>query len=208
MSEKEIKISVLDTEIATSYALLIEAGEEANLTGINFITELAGRLASGLTQEIAQDTLKETARGVGITPCVKWSQVPSIKTSSKIINAYEKEISEIKVSKILSLGRRVLADVKAGKVDAHIKKYSTFAELDANTNTIAESQARDKGEEILAEAEALSDGITFESAVDGFLALIKKQDITKLTTKEIEKTHALIGALMQVEKNTKAQATA
>lgn len=202
-TEKTVHSTTFDTSLQTSYALLIEQGEDANLAGINFISELADRMKSGLTQEIAKASMLDTAKGVRITPIVRASHIPSVTIAAKIISKFEQEISDIKVAKILSLAVRVLADVKASKADAHIKKFDTFADLDENTLTKAESQARDKGEEIKDEIEAKADAITLESILDNLDTYLQTLDLKSTKTVELEKLHKVIARLITIEKNSK-----
>lgn len=202
-TEKTASSTTFDTSLQTSYALLIEQGEDANLAGINFISELAARMKSGLTQEIAKASMLDTAKGVKITPIVRASHIPSVTIAAKIISKFEQEISDIKVAKILSLAVRVLADVKASKADAHIKKFDTFADLDENTLTKAESQARDKGEEIKDEINAKADAITLESILDNLDTYLATLDLKTAKTVEIEKLHKVVARLITIEKNSK-----
>lgn len=200
---KAVKIKAFDTSLQTEYAQLIEQGEDANLASLQFIISLDEKMAQGLTQEIAKDSMLETAKGVKITPAVRASHIPSVTIAAKIIRQYENEISEIKVSKVLSLAVRVMYDKKAKGASAHIKANKTFAELEENTLTKAESQARDKGEEIKDEVNAKADAITLETIVDSLDVYLKAQDLKTLKTSEIEKLHAVIVRLVTIEKNSK-----
>ena len=200
---KSVKINVLDTSLQTEYAQLIEQGEDANLATLQFIISLDEKMAKGLTQEIAKASMLDTAKGVKITPAVRASHIPSVTIAAEIIRQYENEISEIKVSKVLSLAVRVLADKKAKGAKAHIKSFQTFAELDENTLTKAESQAREKGEEIAEEITAKADAITLETIVDSLDTYLKAQDLKTLKTSEIEKLHGVIARLVTIEKNSK-----
>jgi hypothetical protein len=182
---KAVKINVLDSSLQTEYAELIELGEDANLANLQFIISLDEKMAKGLTQEIAKASMLDTAKGVKITPAVRASHIPSVTIAAKIIRQFENEISEIKVSKVLSLAVRVLADKKAKGAGAHIKSFETFEELDENTLTKAESQARDKGEEIAEEIEEKAEAITLETIVDSLDIYLKAQDLKTLKTSEI-----------------------
>ena len=202
-AKKAVKINVLDTSLQTEYAQLIEQGEDANLANLQFVISLDEKMAKGLTQEIAKASMLETAKGVKITPAVRASHIPSVTIAAEIIRQFENEISEIKVSKVLSLAVRVLADKKAKGAKAHIKSFQTFAELDENTLTKAESQAREKGEEIAEEITAKADAITLETIVDSLDVYLKAQDLKTLKTSEIEKLHGVIARLVTIEKNSK-----
>lgn len=200
---KSVKITTFDTSLQTSYALLIEQGEDANLAGINFISELADRMKNGLTQEVAKASMTDTAKGVKITPIVRASHIPSVTIASKIIAKFENEISDIKVAKILSLAVRVLADVKASKADAHIKKFASFQELDENTLTKAESQARDKGEEVKDELVAKADAITLESILENVDIYLATLDLKTAKTADLALIHKVVARLITIEKNSK-----
>ena len=202
-TEKTVHSTTFDTSLQTAYALLIEQGEDANLAGINFISELAGRMKNGLTQEIAKASMLDTAKGAKITPIVRASHIPSVTIASKIIAKYESEISDIKVAKILSLAVRVLADVKASKADAHIKKFDTFADLDENTLTKAESQARDKGEEIKDEINAKAEAITLESILENVDVYLATLDLKTAKTADLALIHKVVARLITIEKNSK-----
>lgn len=202
-TEKTVSSTTFDTSLQTAYALLIEQGEDANLAGINFITELAGRMKNGLTQEVAKSSMLDTAKGVKITPIVRASHIPSVTIASKIIAKYENEISDIKVAKILSLAVRVLADKKASKADAHIKAHATFADLDENTLTKAESQARDKGEEIKDEVVAKADAITLESILENVDIYLATLDLKTAKTADLALIHKVVARLITIEKNSK-----
>lgn len=202
-TEKTASSTTFDSSLQTAYALLIEQGEDANLAGINFITELADRMKNGLTQEVAKSSMLDTAKGVKITPIVRASHIPSVTIASKIIAKYENEISDIKVAKILSLAVRVLADKKASKADAHIKAHATFADLDENTLTKAESQARDKGEEIKDEVVAKADAITLESILENVDIYLATLDLKTAKTADLALIHKVVARLITIEKNSK-----
>ena len=200
---KSVKITTFDSSLQTSYASLIEQGEDANRAGLEFILELSDRLSSGLTQEVAKASMTETAKGVKITPIVRASHIPSVTIAALIIRKHESEIADIKVAKVLSLAVRVLADKKASKAKAHINASESFADLDEKTLSKAESQARDKGEDIKDEVHAKAQDITLESIVDALDTYLKAQDLKTLKTVELEKLHSVTARLIQIEKNSK-----
>lgn len=196
----------LDASLMHSYESLIEAGQYANGESLAFILELNNRLETGLTQAVASASMKALLKDANIKPIVKPSHIPSITTSAVIIDHFRDEIQAVPAGKVLSLGARVLADVKAENVVSFVTSFATYAELDENTRSKAESQAE---AEAVAQDEAvkeLASGITFESIVDGFTTYLGENDLTSLTTSELAKLHALIAKLITVEKNTKALA--
>ena len=196
---KEVKVkevkevnSVLDNK----YVQYINAGIENNLAGLNFITELAEMLNNGVTQEVAINTLKEGAKDVEISPAVRYSHVPSIVIASLIVKKYENQISSIKVSKVLSVAVRVLADKKSKGALSHINSCDTFEDLDTNTAKKKESQTRD----LIQEG---ADKVSFEAVIDGALMFMSGQNFQTLKTTQPDKVVTLMGQLKQVLINTK-----
>jgi len=193
----------VDAGLAHDYLSTIEAGEEANTANFNFIVTLDERMKQGMTQAVAIATLKETAKGLKVGVIVKHGHVTAIPTAALIIEKFEAELGETSASKILTLASRVLSDVKASGVRKHIAKAETLAELDESTLSKAESQARDKGEQVLDEVVAKADAITLESIVDALDAYLNAQDLKTLKTTELENLRKVIARLITVEKNSK-----
>lgn len=201
---KPVKITTFDTSLQTAYALFIESAENENINGLNFITDLSERMEKGLTQEIAKASMKETARGVKITPSVRDSHIPAISTASFIIKHFNGEITDHKVSAILALAVRVNYDVKTANAPKHIKEFSTIAELAENTLTKAESQARDKGEQLENDIQELAPAITLESVLDGVDHFISTKSLKDLATADLAKLNMVISKLVTIKKNTQA----
>ena len=193
---KAVEIKEVNAVLDNKYSQFINSGIENNLAGLNFITDLAEMLNQGLTQEVAINTLKEGAKNVEISPAVRYSHVPSIVIASLIVKKYENEISSIKVSKVLSLAVRVLADKKAKGAKAHIESNESFEDLDTNTAKKKESPTRDTIEDN-------SQKVTFEAVIDGALMFMKSQDFQTLKTTQPEKVGQLMAQLKQVLVNTK-----
>jgi len=194
----------LNLSLENEYMEVISKGEDANIANLEFIKSLDAQMQAGLTQEVAIATLKMTAKGIKVGIVVKHGHIPSIKTAGMIIAKYENELPEVTASSILTLAGRVLADVKASGVKAHLAKYDTLKELSDNTKTKAESQADAKGDKVEQEVQELAQGITLESIVDAVDAYLNQNDLKTLTTSELEKLHKVIAKLITVEKNTKA----
>lgn len=199
---KSVKTATFPT-LENLYSVVIESGINAKAEALNFIVELDKEMTLGLTQADAQATMKEMAKGLA-RPLVTASHVPSIKTAAAIIAKNFADMEKFSVAKVLSVATRVLADVKASGVKAHLAKFDTFAELDKGTKSKAESQADAKGEEIVEEMETLAKDITLEVIVDALDAYLAGHDLKTLTTLELDKLHKVVGKLIQVEKNTKA----
>jgi len=198
--EKIEAVVVVDKELQDAYALLIADGEDANLQGLQFIQELAEKLNSGLTQEIASNSMKELVKNVRIQPVVRYSHIPSVTIASLIITQFEEEILDVPVSKILSLSARVLADKKAGGALKHIKKAASFAELNEMTLSKAESQARDKGEKISDDIAAKADAITVESIAENTLLFFKGKNLQDIKTADLALIHAVAQLWITIER--------
>lgn len=193
---KAVEVKEVNAVLDNKYSQFINSGIENNLAGLNFITDLAEMLNGGLTQEVAINTLKEGAKNVEISPAVRYSHVPSIVIASLIVKKYENQISSIKVSKVLSLAVRVLADKKAKGALAHIQANESFEDLDTNTAKKKESQTRD----LIQEG---AEKVSFEAVIDGALMFMKGQNFQTLKTKEPQKVVKLLAQLEQVLINTK-----
>jgi hypothetical protein len=203
-ASKSVKISTFDTSLQTAYAKFIESAENQNIEGLNFITELNEMLENGLTQEIAKASMKETAKDVKVKPSVLASHIPAISTAAAIIDRFNAEISDHKVSAILTLAVRVNCDVKTANAKKHIKQFATIAELAEGTATKAESQARDKGEELETEIVEKAEAITLESVLDALDVYISTKSLKDLTTADLAKLNKVISKLVTVQKNTQA----
>lgn len=196
--------NLIDANLRLEYLETISFGEDANIANLNFITSLDSQMKSGLTQAVAISTLKETAKGVKVGVIVKHGHIPSVSIASQIIAKFEDEIvAEYSASKVLTLASRVLADVKAKGAKAHIAKAESFKDLDENTLSKAESQARDKGEEIKDEIVAKADAITLESILDNLDTYLTTLDLKTAKTADLALTHKVIARLITIEKNSK-----
>jgi hypothetical protein len=193
---KAVEVKEVNAVLDNKYSQFINSGIENNLAGLNFITDLAEMLNQGLTQEVAINTLKEGAKNVEISPAVRYSHVPSIVIASLIVKKYENQISSIKVSKVLSLAVRVLADKKAKGAKAHIEANESFEDLDTNTAKKKESQNRDTIEDN-------SKKVSFEAVIDGALKFMESQNFQTLKTTEPKKVVILMAQLEQVLTNSK-----
>ena len=203
--EKAVSEAVaIDTTTATRYAVLIEAGESANLEALNFIVDSSESMKAGITEAVMKESMKSVLKDVNIAPVVRPSHVPAMRPASLIIKQFEGEISEIKASKVLSLAVRVINDVKASGAKKHIESFDTFAELDEGTKTKAESQARDKQESNEATIAETSKDVSLEAVIDGVLQFVGNLDLRSATTKERKKLDTLVSKLITISTNTKA----
>jgi hypothetical protein len=207
MSKKiEIKVApvvVVDEALQGSYALLIADGEDANLRGLQFIQELAERLNTGLTQDIAKDSMKELVKDLRIRPVVRYSHVPSVTIASLIIARFESEVVDVPVSDVLILASRVLADKKAGGALKHINKAETYAELDEKTLSKAKSQARDAGEKVSDDIAEKVNAITLESIAENTLLFFKGKNLQDIKTADLALIHKVAQLWVTIERNSK-----
>ena len=203
-ASKSVKISTFDTSLQTAYAKFIESAENQNIEGLNFILELNEMLENGLTQEIAKASMKETAKDVKVKPAVLASHIPAISTAAAIIDRFNAEISSHKVSAILTLAVRINCDVKTANAKKHIKEFETIADLSEGTLSKADSQARDKGEDLETEIVEKAEAITLESVLDALDVFISTKSLKDLTTADLTKLNKVISKLVTVQKNTQA----
>jgi hypothetical protein len=201
---KSVKISTFDTSLQTAYAKFIESAENQNIEGLNFILELNEMLENGLTQEIAKASMKETAKDVKVKPAVLASHIPAISTAAAIIDRFNAEISSHKVSAILTLAVRINCDVKTANAKKHIKQFETIADISEGTLSKADSQARDKGEDLETEIVEKAEAITLESVLDALDVFISTKSLKDLTTADLTKLNKVISKLVTVQKNTQA----
>ena len=194
----------ISATVENLYSAYIASSEDLNSAGLNLISDLAQELKNGCTQALMESTMKATAKGHN-RPSVTASHVSSIPTASLIISAYlSADIDSFKPSKVLSVAVRVMSEVGASGVKAHVKQFATFAELDKGPKSKAESQADNAGEAILDEVAGKASAITLESIVDAVDVYLSQNDLKTLTTTELEKLHKVIAKLITVETNTKA----
>lgn len=196
----------LSASLENEYMDVISKGEDANIANLEFIKSLDAQMRTGLTQEVAIATLKKTAKGIKVGIVVKHGHIPAIKTAGMIIAKYENELPEVTASSILTLAGRVLADVKASGVKAHLAKYDTLKELSDGTKTKAESQADAKGEEKLDTIAAIAaiDASTIEAVIDGILEFFKGKNLSDLSTVELEKAKKVTAIFHAIVKNSQA----
>ena len=75
--------------------------------------------------------------------------------------------------------------------------------MDENTLTKAESQARDKGEEIKDEMNAKADAITLESILENVDIYLNTLDLKTAQTADLALIHKVVARLITIEKNSK-----
>ena len=200
-AEKAVK--VLDAKIQSEYASVLFAKENSNTANFTFLALVAKSLTEKtLTQSVIEDSIKAELKGATITAEFKSAHVKSAVIAQAIVTQIP-SVKDSPIAKVLTMANRVLDDKKAKGALAHIKQFKTMEELDENTLTKAESQARDKGESIKEEIVEKATAITLESIIDSMDAYLTQQDLKTLSTTELEKLRKVIGKLITVEKNSK-----
>jgi hypothetical protein len=106
--------------IKTDYAELIANGLDNNSQGQQFVQLVAHEMASGTTVREVKASMKSLLKDINIKPIILPTHAEAIPTASLIMDKFASEIEGIKVSKILSLSARVLADKKASGAKAHV----------------------------------------------------------------------------------------
>jgi len=126
--------------IKTGYSTVITGGLDNNSQGISFVRLVAKEMANGTTVREVKASMQSLLKDINIKPVVLSTHAESIPVANLIIEKYASEIQSIKVSKILSLSARVLADKKSAGAKSHIEGIKTFDDLDTKTKTKKESQ--------------------------------------------------------------------
>jgi hypothetical protein len=199
--EKAVKEAVKENQIIkTDYAELIASGVDSNSQGIQFVQLVANEMASGTTVREVKASMKSLLKDINIKPIILPTHAESIPVANLIIEKYSNEIEGIKVSKILSLSARVLADKKASGAKAHVNAFKTFEELDTKTATKKESQTRDGSTKPKAEKKAKP--VNVEDLVSAiYQGITSMKPIGQLTEKGLKEAKVIEAWIMQLQKN-------
>jgi hypothetical protein len=186
--------------IKTDYAELIANGLDNNSQGQQFVQLVANEMASGTTVREVKASMKSLLKDINIKPIILPTHAEAIPTASLIMDKFASEIENIKVSKILSLSARVLADKKASGAKAHINAFNTFAELEAKTATKKESQTRDGSTKPKVEKKAKP--LNVEDLVSAiYQGITSMKPIGQLTEKGLKEAKVIEAWIMQLQKN-------
>lgn len=141
---KAVKESVKENQaIKNEYTELIASGVDSNSQAIQFVQMVAKEMQEGTTIREVKASMQALLKDINIKPVILPTHAESIPVANFIIAKYAAEIEGIKVSKILSLSARVLADKKSAGAKSHVEAFKSFEELDTKTKTKKESQTRD-----------------------------------------------------------------
>lgn len=194
--------------IKNEYTELIANGVDSNSQAIQFVNLVAVEMENGTTVREVKASMKSLLKDINIKPVILPTHAEAIPTARLIIAKYENEIESIKVSKILSLSARVLADKKASGAKAHINAFKTFAELDEKTATKKESQTRDGSTKAKAEkAKPVGNVVELVSAI--YKGISQFKPVGQLDAKGLHEAKMIEAWIMQLQNNqVKAKATA
>jgi hypothetical protein len=186
--------------IKTDYADLIANGLDNNSQGIQFVQLVAKEMASGTTVREVKASMESLLKDINIKPIILPTHAESIPVANLIISKYANEIEGIKVSKILSLSARVLADKKASGAKAHIEGIKTFEELDTKTATKKESQTRDGSTK--PKVEKATKALNVEDLVSAiYQGIMTMKPVGQLTEKGSKEAKVIEAWIMQLQKN-------
>ena len=199
--EKADKEAVKENQIIkTEYSELIASGVDSNSQGIQFVQLVAKEMASGTTVREVKASMKSLLKDINIKPIILPTHAESIPVANLIISKYANEIEGIKVSKILSLSARVLADKKASGAKSHIEGIKTFEELDTKTATKKESQTRDGSTK--PKVEKATKALNVEDLVSAiYQGITTMKPIGQLTEKGKKEPKVIEGWIMQLQNN-------
>ena len=186
--------------IQNGYTDLIAEGLDNNSQGIQFVNLVAVEMENGTTVREVKASMKSLLKDINIKPVILPTHAESIPTARMIIAKFDGEIESIKVSKILSLSARVLADKKASGAKAHINAFKTFAELDAKTATKKESQTRDGSTKPKAEkAKPVGNVAELVSAI--YKGVLQFKPVGQLDEQGLKELETITAWTMQLKKN-------
>lgn len=206
--EKAVKEVVKENlTIQNEYAHLIASGVGSNSEAIEFVRLVADEMANGTTVREVKASMKKMLENVNIKPIILPTHAEAIPTASLVIEKYATEIEGIKVSKILSLSARVLADKKASGAKNHVNAFKTFAELDAKTATKKQSQTRDGSTSPKVEkAKPVQNVAELVSAI--YAGISKFKPIGQLDEQGLKELGAITAWTMTLKNNQAVKATA
>ena len=187
--------------IKTEYSELIASGVDSNSQGIQFVQLVAKEMASGTTIREVKASMQSLLKDINIKPIILPTHAESIPVANLIISKYANEIEGIKVSKILSLSARVLADKKAGGAKSHIEGIKSFEELDTKTATKKESQTREGSTKPKADKKPTK-AVNVEDLVSAiYQGIITMKPVGQLTEKGKKEAKIIEGWIMQLQGN-------
>jgi hypothetical protein len=199
--EKAVKETVKENQaIKNEYTELIASGLDSNSQAIQFVQMVAKEMQEGTTIREVKASMQSLLKDINIKPVILPTHAESIPVANLIIAKYSNEIEGIKVSKILSLSARVLADKKAGGAKSHIEGIKSFEELDTKTATKKESQTREGSTK--PKVEKATKALNVEDLVSAiYQGITSMKPIGQLTEKGKKEAKVIEGWIMQLQNN-------
>jgi len=199
--EKAVKETVKENQaIKNEYTELIASGVDSNSQAIQFVQMVAKEMQAGTTIREVKASMQSLLKDINIKPVILPTHAESIPVANLIIAKYSNEIEGIKVSKILSLSARVLADKKAGGAKSHIEGIKSFEELDTKTATKKESQNRDGSTK--PKVEKATKALNVEDLVSAiYQGITSMKPVGQLTEKGKKEAKVIEGWIMQLQNN-------
>jgi hypothetical protein len=198
---KAVKESVKENQaIKNEYTELIASGLDSNSQAIQFVQMVAKEMQEGTTIREVKASMQSLLKDINIKPVILPTHAESIPVANLIIAKYSNEIEGIKVSKILSLSARVLADKKAGGAKSHIEGIKSFEELDTKTATKKESQTREGSTK--PKVEKATKALNVEDLVSAiYQGITSMKPVGQLTEKGKKEAKVIEGWIMQLQNN-------
>ena len=198
--EKAIKESVKENQVIKSeYTELIASGVGSNSQAIQFVLLVAKEMQNGTTVREVKASMQSLLKDINIKPVILPTHAESIPVANFIIAKYANEIEGIKVSKILSLSARVLADKKSAGAKSHVDAFKSFEDLDTKTKTKKESQTRDGSTKPKVESKPISNINDMVSAI--YKAVSTMKPTGQLDAKGLHESKQIEVWIMQLQNN-------
>jgi hypothetical protein len=207
---KAVKETIKENEaIKNEYTELIASGVDSNSQAIQFVQMVAKEMQAGTTIREVKASMQSLLKDINIKPVILPTHAESIPVANFIIAKYANEIESVKVSKILSLSARVLADKKSAGAKSHVDAFKSFDELDAKTATKKESQTREGSTKPKVETKPIANIAEMVSAISKGISKFKP--VGQLDEQGLKEAKAIEVWIMQLQGNqikAKAKATA
>ena len=198
--EKAIKESVKENQVIKSeYTELIASGVGSNSQAIQFVLLVAKEMQNGTTVREVKASMQSLLKDINIKPVILPTHAESIPVANFIIAKYANEIEGIKVSKILSLSARVLADKKSAGAKSHVDAFKSFEDLDTKTATKKESQTREGSTKPKVESKPISNINDMVSAIYKAVSTMKPSG--QLDAKGLHESKQIEVWIMQLQNN-------
>lgn len=197
--KKAVEVVKQNLVIKNDYSELIAEGLNNNSQAIQFVNVVAVEMENGATVREVKASMQSLLENINIKPAILPSHAEAIPTARLIIAQYGDEIESKKVSKILSLSARVLADKKASGAKSHINACKSFEELDKKTLSKKDSQKRDGSTSPKVESKPVGNAVDLVSAI--YQGINKHKPVGQLDEQGLKELGAITAWVMTFKKN-------